>query len=140
MPVTRHTSGTLPYINDDGHEEPLPHYSEVLAEHGPKDENGPTWALPDFSTKDYEPWLPGVEEQVEREAAERAPQIADEALRYVRDELPPFEYQLDSDVDDLDPDKYELSWNKRPTEEPIKVPSVRADKPSPSPRAQRLQA
>jgi hypothetical protein len=139
MPVTRHTRGTLPHVTSEGQEEPVPLFDEVMVEHGPKDDGKPTSVLPDFTTKPYEPWLPAVEEQVEQEAVEKASQIADEALRHVRDELPPYEYTLDADAEDLDPAKYTLSWNKPPTDTPIKVKSERADRPSPTPRARRVQ-
>jgi hypothetical protein len=132
MPKTNHTRKSLPKVA--GPEEPLPDFLAVLEEHGPKDDDGkPTLVLPDFETTEYKEWMPEVEELVEQQAAEKAPQIADEALRHVRDALPPFEYQLDADAEDLDYTRYELSWNRPPTSEPIKVKSERL--PSPRPRA-----
>ena len=135
MPKVSHTQRDLPE-GDARPEEPLPDFLDVLKKHGPKDEQGtPTMELPDFVTPEYVDWMPEVDAQVEREAAEKAPQIADEALRYIRDELPPFEYQLDADAEDLDYTRYELSWNRPPTAEPIKVKSVRlTSPPSPHPR------
>lgn len=131
MPKVSHTQRGLPKVA--GPEETLPDFDAVMREHGPKGDDGePTMALPDFETAEYREWMPEVEETVEREAAERAPQIADEALRHVRDVLPPFEYQLDADAEDLDYSRYELSWNRPPTKRPIKVKSERL--PSPTPR------
>jgi hypothetical protein len=137
MPVTRHTRGTLPHVTPDGQEEPLPLFDEVLVEHGPKADGKPTSQLPSFTTKDYESWLPEVEAQAEQEAAEKAPQIAEEAAQAVRD-APHEPWTLAADKP-LQGD-YTLSWNKPPTDEPIKVSSERADKPSPTPRARRIQA
>lgn len=131
MPVKRHTSRTLPYVQ--AQEEVLPDYQTVMAEHGPKGEDdSPTFELPDFETRPYEPWLPEVDTRVEQEAAEKAPQIAAETARDLAENHPPYEYQLDSDLDDELPGDYELSWTKPPTAEPIKVESERL--PSPVPR------
>jgi len=140
MPITRHTRGTLPYVTADGQEEPLPEFEAVMAEHGPKDEDGPTGVLPDFTTEEYQPWLPGLEKQIDEEAAEKAPQIAEEAEKAVS-EASHEPWTLASDKP-LSGD-YTLSWNKPPTSEPIKVESERVDKPSPTPRtprARRIQA
>jgi hypothetical protein len=132
VPKVSHTQKSLPPA-EVGLEEPLPHFAAVMEEHGPKDEDGvPTMVLPDFEPGEYKDWMPEVDALVDQEAAEKASQIADEALRHVRDELPPFEYQLDADADDLDYSRYELSWNQPPTRKPIKVKSERL--PSPSPR------
>lgn len=136
MPVKNYTRGTLPHVDPQQDAVSLPEFRDVMVEHGPKDAEGvPTFQLPDFTTAEYEPWLPEVDELVEQEAAERAPQIAAETARDLAENHPPYEYQLDSDLDDELPGDYELSWTKPPTAEPIKVKSERL--PSPKPRAQK---
>lgn len=132
MPIKRHS---LPRADDVDPNEPLPEFLAVMAQHGPQGDNGPTWVLPDFSTQEYEPWLPALEVEVEQEAAEKAPQIAEEAAQAVRD-APHQPWTLGADKP-LSGD-YTLSWNKPPTSEPIKVMSERADRP-PSPRPRRVK-
>lgn len=134
MPAKRHTERTLPHA-DEQPAEPLPDFQAVMAEHGPKGDDGePTMELPDFITPQYVPWLPEVEERVDRKAAERAPQIVEEAAAAVAEATHP-PVKLDADVDL--PGDYTLSWERPPTPEPIKVTSERVDRPSP--RTRRVQ-
>lgn len=136
MPTKRHTDATLPHAEDQP-EEPLPNFHAVMEEHGPKDDQGkPTMQLPTFVTPEYIDWMPGVLERVERKADERAPQIAKEAAEAVETaQHEPWTLAADKPLSG----DYTLSWERPPTEEPIKVPSERVDRPAPTPRARRVQ-